>query len=271
MPGLDQLIDIIKQLNGTAQPRPDLGGGSPYTFAGRVATGPEDPRALLARQPVEAPDGEGMGAVGKAVATASFAPIVTKAQKKIVKAAYRASPDVVKEANELPQMLKVGVDRLELDPYSVPSGFYRGNTGQMAIDPSVMAGQVPQSKLAKAYADAIAHMRGIPAKSLYKTGKTSDLGNLPLVAAHEMQHHINKNRILPTLTAGPEGPASITNRISPALRAESGREQVNTLFRQGDKIAAVDEALAYLREAAIRNPNDPSVQALAAEFLTKGK
>jgi hypothetical protein len=86
--GLDQLFDIIKQLNGTAKPRPDLvASGSPYTFAGRVATKPEDPRALLARPPTESPDAEGMSVslpkmlAGVAPGAAASIPRVAKTMK----------------------------------------------------------------------------------------------------------------------------------------------------------------------------------------------
>jgi len=65
------LQDIIMQLSGQAKPRPDLmpGGGAPYTYAGRVGTGPMKLSDMMARQPVESPDAEGLGG-GAALAMA---------------------------------------------------------------------------------------------------------------------------------------------------------------------------------------------------------
>jgi len=60
------LQEIIMQLSGQAKPRPDLmpGGGAPYTYAGRVGTGPMKLSDMLAKQPTESPDAEGMGSIG---------------------------------------------------------------------------------------------------------------------------------------------------------------------------------------------------------------
>lgn len=56
------LADIIAALSGQAKPRPDLmAEGRPYTYAGRVATGPMKLSDLIQRQPTESPDAEGMG------------------------------------------------------------------------------------------------------------------------------------------------------------------------------------------------------------------
>ena len=65
------LQDIIMQLSGQAKPRPDLmpGGEKPYTYAGRVGTGPMKLSDMMARQPVESPDAEGLGG-GAALAMA---------------------------------------------------------------------------------------------------------------------------------------------------------------------------------------------------------
>lgn len=279
MPDLNTLISAIRQLRGIPPDMNEIRANVKLNEAGSVMGSDRQAQQLRGRNPTLAAVNDmieslnpinwmgGFGGTG-----AAFAPIRTAAQKQIVKAAYRVAPDLVKEAQDLPQMLKVDVGRLpgsEAGYSGVPSGYFRGSTGDLRIDPSVMRGQVPQNKLTQAFADAIAAISGGPAASLFKTGKTSDLGNLPQVAAHEMQHFVNKNKILPQLTQGNEGPASIAARISRALPGESGAGQVADLFKAGNKVAAIDEALAYLREASIRNPNDPLVQALRGEFLGK--
>lgn len=62
---MPSLYNILMQLQQQAQPRPDIGGGKPYTFAGRVgnAAGPQPSSVaeMLMRPPQESPDAEGMG------------------------------------------------------------------------------------------------------------------------------------------------------------------------------------------------------------------
>jgi len=65
---MPSLIDILQQLQAQAQPRQDLGGGRPYTFAGRVgdANQPTSVAEMLMRPPQESPDAEGMGGLALA-------------------------------------------------------------------------------------------------------------------------------------------------------------------------------------------------------------
>jgi hypothetical protein len=80
---------VLNQLSGQARPRPDiitpgstgkLENARPYTFAGRVSTGPMNIADLMKRQPTESPDAEGMG--GPA----------SLAMAKVFKPAANASP-----------------------------------------------------------------------------------------------------------------------------------------------------------------------------------
>lgn len=68
---------IAAALAGQAQPRADLitpgstgklENARPYTFAGRVGTGPMNIADILRRQPSESPDAEGISGVGGALA-----------------------------------------------------------------------------------------------------------------------------------------------------------------------------------------------------------
>jgi hypothetical protein len=57
------LQNLLGMLQAQAQPRPDLmqGGERPFTYAGRVVTGPQSLWDILARMPQETPDAEGLG------------------------------------------------------------------------------------------------------------------------------------------------------------------------------------------------------------------
>lgn len=282
------LSSALKQLSASTNPRPDLitpgstgalENARPYTFAGRVVTNPNElPASVLARPATESPDAEGMGGLAQAAmkaggaSLAGFAPIVTKAQKKIAKAAFKAAPENIDLVNQIPQLLELAAER-RVTPQGVPSGWFHGGSNKLGIDPAVMAGIVPQDPLAAAFAEALAQMQGIPAKALAKTGKTTSLGNLNRVAGHEVQHFVNKARTIPEMSARFSGtntrPSTLINKIAPALSHEDGGAQIAALLKANEPIAALDEALAYLREATIANPGNKAVQALAGEFLPK--
>ena len=69
------LQDIIAQLSGQAKPRPDLmAEGKPYTYAGRVGTGPMKLSDMLQRAPTESPDAEGMGGAAALAMAKVFKP-----------------------------------------------------------------------------------------------------------------------------------------------------------------------------------------------------
>lgn len=262
-----RLEDLLAELQATAQPRPDLvpGGGRPTTFAGRVTMGGETPAQVLARVPTESPDAEGLG--GAAI-MAGFAPIATKAQKKIVKAMFRASPEVVEEIRQLPQQLKIDQKRVISSSGQAPSGAFRGSTNELTIDPSTMRGQIPQHPAFLSYIQQLAKAAGIPVQELLKTGKTMSAANLPRVAVHEGQHFLNKTKVIPKLAAtSKEGPHAVASRIVEVLPPEDGLEQVVNMFRQNDPMGGVDEALAYLRELSTQSRNNPQVKALVNEFL----
>ncbi len=270
---LSNLFAAMKELVGSAPDEAEIKANMKLNEAGSVMGSKKQAQAALDRSPVLSTINELLGSLNPvenigAPGQAAFAPIRTAAQKKIVKGAYRVAPTVVEQVRDLPRKISVDAMRRGETALGIPSGTYSPSGGSVGIDPSVMRGQVPQSKLAQAFADAMAQMSGQSASSMARTGKNAGLGNLPVTAAHEFQHVVNNEDIIPKLLASGRypKPTSILNPIAPVL-SRGGAEEVIGAFNAGDPMRAVDEALAYLREAAISNPNDPTVQALTREFL----
>lgn len=72
---MPSLLDVLAQLRNQAQPRQDLGGGRPYTFAGRVLDAnqqaPGSIYDLMAKPAVDSPDAEGLGGLANLAAGAA--------------------------------------------------------------------------------------------------------------------------------------------------------------------------------------------------------
>jgi hypothetical protein len=217
---------------------------------------------------------EWMGTPGQA----AFGPIRTAAQKKIVKAAFRASPELVEEARAMPQVLNVNTGELEKvlsgaksAGIGSPAGFYIPSKMSLYVNPSVMKGKPPTDPLTEAFAKAFGQMSGEKANSFIRTGKTASTGHLPTVAGHELQHFVNDKKLIPALAAAnKEKPSAVINKIAPVL-SKDGVGQIEDLLKNNNVMGAVDEALAYLREEAIRRSSDPRVKALVEEYLTPRK
>ncbi len=279
MADLNSLLTALKELVGPAPDEAEIKANMKLNEAGSVMGSKKQAQAALDRSPVLSTINELLGSLNpveniSGPGQAGFAPIRTAAEKKIVKAMFKAAPENVDLINQLPQKLKVLPERVAL-PAGVPSGWYHGPTKRLGVDPSVMAGKVPQDKLMQAFADALAQMQGggMTGKQLVKTGAQTSLGNLPRVAGHEGQHFINDVKTLPEMSAKFAGtstrPSTIINKIAPVLPMDEGGSQVASLIAANNPSAALDEALAYLREASIRDPQSKQIQALVDELLPK--
>lgn len=261
-------VDLLGRLRKVATPRPDLGETKPVsTFAGRVVRGDEDIADVMARFP-SAELETGSTAIEAPALLASLGPVRTAIQKKIVKAIHRASPELLEDVVKAPGLLQVGQGTLgEVSPkhsLQSASGFFipegpRG--GRLYVDPSVMRGKEPETLLEKAF------RRAVPEKvAPQRTGQLTGAGNLPLTAAHEAQHFVNKDQLMRQVF-GPyeelaKGATEIIDFIDP-----QGAKVVKNLMAAGENVAAADEAMAYLREAVVRNPEHPLIKQLADKFL----
>jgi hypothetical protein len=77
----NMLGGALTDLYAEARPRPDLGTGRVATFLGRMVRPGEGLAGILARQPAETPDAEGMGGIGAILA--GGAPAVRRIGSKI--------------------------------------------------------------------------------------------------------------------------------------------------------------------------------------------
>lgn len=149
--GFNLLGSALTELYGQAQPRPDLGTGRVATYAGRVVRPGEGIAGILARQPSESPDAEGMGGISAILAGAPMA--VRTLGTKVFREAADAAPvvrevggkffrelspaDLVKQSYNQLKELKAGGDRLNL--MSVPSN-RGGRAGLILPDGQVVFG-----------------------------------------------------------------------------------------------------------------------------------
>ena len=126
------------QLQGSATERPDLGGGRPYTFAGRVgnANKPSDLVGMLSQMPTESPDAEGMGAAMTLAGSTIGRQFTRQQLDKTLEKMYRATN---KEAGT-----KVGLD--EFLGKLVDNVYYNaGHAGAVKVDPVTMFRRAPEA------------------------------------------------------------------------------------------------------------------------------
>lgn len=190
---------------------------------------------------------------------------INEAQKHIVKALFRADPEILKDVVNSQQMLHVGVPGAAgglNSPQSkdlineVMQGAFAhfqpgGLSGTLRVHPAVMKGKHPGSlSWPKA---------GLEGKIL----KNQGVEGLPDMAAHEATHFLNE----PTIANLGDGYGSVfggpaanldLQRFASALepfigQAKYGKRIVQQHLRANDPLLAVNEGLSYLSQPTGRN------------------
>lgn len=206
-------------------------------------------------------------------------PIRTPAQKQVVRAMWRADPEVVKAIQTDPRVLNI----------NVPGSGY--GDPLRAAKMAYMWGEMPEGAAATYNATrgmrvGPATLRGAafdPAKVIPPPAfspwaqpiKTTDrlvtqkggMTSLPEAAAHEGHHFLNEPRLY-----GEGGPTNadalaMYDRLSPYLARHAQKAALEGGKLNADPRVALDEALAYLSQASARAPGKEGSGSLLHELL----
>lgn len=206
-------------------------------------------------------------------------PIRTQAQKQVVKAMWRADPEVVKAIQTDPRVLNINVpgsgygDPLRAAKMAymwgeMPEGAaatYNASRG-IRVGPATLRGAAfdpAKVIMPPAYSPWANPIRTVDQLVTQKGGMTS----LPEAAAHEGHHFLNEPRIYGEGGPTNEEALAMYDRLSPYLARHAQKAALEGGKLNADPRVALDEALAYLSQASARAPGKEGSGTLLHELL----